>query len=593
MMKGKNMKRSLKLALAALFAGVAVSASAANPFTDVEPTHWSYQAVAELADEGVLEGYPDGTFKGEKNITRYEMAQFVARLMAREDQLTADQKETAAKLSAEYAEELKSLGLRIEALEAKAKKFQTILELQVSYQPVYDNIFTGEKKDVYGARLRFNNIAAINDRTTLYNTMEVFTGMGSNAYHDLNDYDIEQEKLHMRTLFATYHFGGGDGNNQGTGPSKDIIAIGEFPVRMGVTGYTYDGRVKGAMVQFGDYRKGGRFTLAYGRASDINYAYTSPMMKGVANFKAMAAGVIQNRFPDLVKGTKIEGYAGVLAPVVSNSIARTTDYSQLQSNISNDLKSQFAGTPIAGMADAISAQLMGRASTILGMFSDKMNWETGTYYPLRDRGVEMADGADKDVPVAYVSYVYKQPQKYEFHAYGMKACGPVDQIARAYGFAAAVNVTDKWRVQGEYVKNLRRLPLNDERPYSFNYGISYGTANVLDEKSFSIGVDYVYSQAGTYFGGSSNDIAGQYMGHVYSNWHGRRMPAYIADKLDAVMAGTDNGQKFGGAKFFLAKAQYVPKKGLILEADYGFKAKDMGGRKMDNMFRLQATMYYK
>ena len=73
-----------------------------------------------------------------------------------------------------------------------------------------------------------------------------------------------------------------------------------------------------------------------------------------------------------------------------------------------------------------------------------------------------------------------------------------------------------------------------------------------------------------------------------------KTPAYIADKLDAMANGTDSpDKKYGGAKFYLAKAEFVPMKGLIIEADYGFNAKDMGNKKMDNMFMLKATAYIK
>ena len=67
------------------------------------------------------------------------------------------------------------------------------------------------------------------------------------------------------------------------------------------------------------------------------------------------------------------------------------------------------------------------------------------------------------------------------------------------------------------------------------------------------------------------------------------------DKMDALTDGNpaNDHKNFGGAKFFLAKASYVPMKGLIVEADYGFNAKDMGGKKMDNMFMLKATAYIK
>ena len=82
------MKKILALAaVAALTAGV--SAYAANPFSDVTPDDWAFQAVSDLSAQGVVEGYPDGSFKGERNMTRYELAQIIARLMAKEDQLNA------------------------------------------------------------------------------------------------------------------------------------------------------------------------------------------------------------------------------------------------------------------------------------------------------------------------------------------------------------------------------------------------------------------------------------------------------------------------------------------------------------------------
>ena len=205
-------------------------------------------------------------------------------------------------------------------------------------------------------------------------------------------------------------------------------------------------------------------------------------------------------------------------------------------------------------------------------------------------------GSDQDVPVTYASYIYKKPQQWEFHVYGMTANGPVGKICRAYGFAGAYYVTPMWHVQGEFVKNMRKLPLNEERPYSFNYGLHYGTADILQGGSFEVGLDYVYSQAGSYFGGSSDDIVDQYMGHVYRNWHGmKNVPAYIADVMDdtAKYGGKIDGKNYGGAKFFLAKASFVPMRGLIIDAEYGFNAKDMGGRKMDNMFMLKATAYIK
>ena len=61
--------------------GVSATAFAANPFSDLPAGHWAYGAVAKLAAAGVVDGYPDGTFKGDKTMTRYEMAQIVAKAL--------------------------------------------------------------------------------------------------------------------------------------------------------------------------------------------------------------------------------------------------------------------------------------------------------------------------------------------------------------------------------------------------------------------------------------------------------------------------------------------------------------------------------
>lgn len=47
-------------------------------FTDVPAGHWAYSALEVLSKDGVLEGYPDGSFRGDTTMTRYEMAQIIA-----------------------------------------------------------------------------------------------------------------------------------------------------------------------------------------------------------------------------------------------------------------------------------------------------------------------------------------------------------------------------------------------------------------------------------------------------------------------------------------------------------------------------------
>lgn len=592
----------LKAAIAACFACAAVTASAANPFTDVSADDWAYQAVASLSDEGVIDGYPDGTFRGDKHVTRYEIAQIVARLMAKEDTLNASQKETLAKLSSQYANELKDLGVRIAELEKKRGATDLITELRVQSIDRYDDVFKGKKHNEISTRVRLNTITPVNDRVHLYGQIETILDMNGKNSYDVNRYDWNKEKegktgaaanrdgygdgdFHLNRLWTTYHFGPKqDTSKLPFGPSKNLIGIGQFPVKMGVTGYTYDGEVKGVFASFGDYLKGGRLTLAFGRATNINYAYTGPMMHGVALKKSELLSVLTKKYDkDIVNGMLYRILSSVGVSVdggVNGSIDKLNNMSGAdQVKVLSVLKASLMKDP----------KLSGLASKLEAMGDKDYAYN---YFPMDN--VHMGWGDDEDVPVAYASYIYKKPGQWEVHAYGMKACGPVGHIAKAYGFAGSYNVTPMLRVQGEFVKNLRKLPLNNERPYSYNYGIHYGEANVLKAKSFSIGVDYVYSQAGTYFGGSSNDIVDQYMGHVYSDWRGRKMPAYFADKLDATLNGTDSpDKKYGGAKFYLAKASFVPMRGLLVEANYGFNAKDMGGKKMDNMFMLKATAYIK
>ena len=121
------MKKSLVLAMA-MALGITASAYAANPFSDVPAGHWAYDAVNKLAAEGVVDGYPDGTYGGDKLMTRYEMAQIVAKAMAKGANVD--------KLAAEFADELDSLGVRVANLEKKADNVKVTGEIRYSYRDV-------------------------------------------------------------------------------------------------------------------------------------------------------------------------------------------------------------------------------------------------------------------------------------------------------------------------------------------------------------------------------------------------------------------------------------------------------------------------
>ena len=591
-----------------------------NAFSDVTPDDWSYKAVSQLADEGVIDGYPDGTFKGNKNITRYEMGQIVARLMAKEDTLTADQKATLDKLSTDYAGELDNLGVRVDKLENQVFKDTTFLyDFRASAMPSYDNIFKDsdhDHDDSMGFRFRVNSYTKMTPRVWLYGQLETHMSMNGKSFTGVNATDEDDGEFKLNRFFTTYHWGDvKDHYFFNKGPTDDNIVLGRFPMSMGVTGYTYDGEFTGIGVQFGDYFKGGALRIATGRANNINYDYTGPMMHGVAGMKAaasqLAGALAKNQLSHSgmnLSNTDIDK----LSQTISNSINRTTNIGALGDNIKNDVSKALRSTGIpeniaTGTASKIAYTLVGKfndpndqSTKALRTLASGLDWSTGTYYPMSN--VHMPWGEDEDVPVTFISYKYVAPKQYEIHLYGAKVNGPVDPIARAWGGALSYNINDHLSIHGEYLKNMRRLPLNNERPHSFNFGVTFGDVDITKPHSYAFTLDHIYSQAGTYFGGSSSDVADQYMGHVYKHWKFNgidmgKMPAYLADKMNAYVAASTDGSdpdkhNYGGAKFNLARFEYVPMKGLKLKAEYGFKAEDMGDRKMENVWYVEAQAFF-
>ena len=153
----------MKKQFAAIFAATAVlgvtTAFAANPFSDVTPDSWAYQAVSQLAAAGIVNGYPDGTFKGQNDITRYEMAQMVAKAMANQDRANAEQQAMINRLADEFSNELNNLGVRVARLEDRVGNVKVTGDARLRYQDQEK----GNSKFDARARLQFN--AKVNDRT--------------------------------------------------------------------------------------------------------------------------------------------------------------------------------------------------------------------------------------------------------------------------------------------------------------------------------------------------------------------------------------------------------------------------------------------
>ena len=137
--------------------------AAANPFTDVPADHWAYDAVKELAADGVIEGYGDNSFQGDKNITRYEMAQMVAKAMAKTN-VSGNDKAIIDKLAAEFSDELNNLGVRVANLEKNADKVAWHGTAEYTFQHYMTD---GQAVDKYDSRnnllIRFEPTAEVNN----------------------------------------------------------------------------------------------------------------------------------------------------------------------------------------------------------------------------------------------------------------------------------------------------------------------------------------------------------------------------------------------------------------------------------------------
>ena len=222
------MKKILAMAaVAALAAGA--SAYAANPFADVSTSDWAYQAVADLSDQGIVEGYPDGTFKGETNITRYEMAQIIARLMAKEDQYNAEQRATIDKLAGEYADELDTLGVRVSNLEKKVGNISWSGDARMRY------IQDSKGDDFWNGRVRITAKGQVNENTTVVGRLST----GNVDFKDDGDANVTMDRMYVQHQFG----------------DKVGLTLGRYEVDMGTQacwfyGNAFDGAE--AQVNFND-----------------------------------------------------------------------------------------------------------------------------------------------------------------------------------------------------------------------------------------------------------------------------------------------------------------------------------------------------
>ena len=299
------MKKSLVLAMA-MALGVTASAYAANPFSDVPAGHWAYDSISKLAAAGVIDGYGDGTFGGDKLMTRYEMAQIVARAMAKGANVD--------KLAAEFADELDSLGVRVANLEKKADNVKITGEVRFRYVnqdgAMYKGLLSDNNNELYGVwGNKSNHVADIRSRiwiNGMINDDWTYTGMLQNVQNLNNNAGDENTSFQrayvdgklggMAVRAGRYNLVIADGNIYDTRADGLELSYGNKVKVKGFAGKATDDITvvpfminDGINTETGDITNGGKY---WGLAVEGELAKGLKATAGYTQFKDMGTGSV-------------------------------------------------------------------------------------------------------------------------------------------------------------------------------------------------------------------------------------------------------------------------------------------------------------
>jgi hypothetical protein len=182
--------------------GVMAQVTSVSQLSDVQPTDWAFQALQSLVERyGCIAGYPNGTYRGNRALTRYEFAAGLNACLDRVNEIiataTADlvtkpDLGTLQKLQEEFSAELATLRGRVDAVEAKtaqleANQFSTTTKLQGEVVAVVSDVFSGDrvnnaeitdKNTTLGARARIEFVTSFTGKDTLFTRIQTNNILG-------------------------------------------------------------------------------------------------------------------------------------------------------------------------------------------------------------------------------------------------------------------------------------------------------------------------------------------------------------------------------------------------------------------------------
>jgi Carbohydrate-selective porin, OprB family/S-layer homology domain len=308
---------------------VIAQVTSVSQLSDVQPTDWAFQALQSLVERyGCIAGYPNGTYRGNRAMTRYEFAAGLNACLERVNELiatatgdlvTKQDLEVFRRLQEEFSAELATLRGRVDAVEAKAaeleaNQFSTTTKLQGQVVGVISNVFSGDnvnsvspKNDnntTLGARARVEFVTSFSGKDTLFTRIQANNILGPE----------------IGTPEGSLFFAGEDGNMNAVidalwykfplGKSTEVIAIANAGAADDVTStiniFDGDGAF-GALSTFGTrnpiyYQMDGAglgITQNFGDKLSLNLAY----LAGESNNPAPKAGLTDGAYGALAQLT--------------------------------------------------------------------------------------------------------------------------------------------------------------------------------------------------------------------------------------------------------------------------------------------------
>ena len=238
-----------KKLVASLVATMAVGATAfaANPFVDVPSDSWAYNSVVELANSGIIQGVDGVHFQGERNITRYEAAEIVAKAMAHEDRANAEQRALINRLADEFSDELNNLGVRVSNLEDRVGNVKLTGDARVRYMK-QGKALKNDGSWQFRGRLRAN--AKINDRA------DAVIGVNyASKFSSTDAASADKDTFYVDRAYVNYALDAG---------KKFNVMVGRYDYELGnASGIQYGDNFDGAQLKFANKKMAA--TAGYGK----------------------------------------------------------------------------------------------------------------------------------------------------------------------------------------------------------------------------------------------------------------------------------------------------------------------------------------